>query len=176
MKWSLSQLKKYMNDTLMLDENVQFEQISNRSDVVSISETSVKGEISVRATRVTFDLDIETTLTMLDSRTTEEISVPLSIQSLEVFDEMREPDDDSDDNIHFVDHTIDLKPIVRELIVINIPTQITKSDSVNLTSGKNWSVISEDELEEKSHEETIDPRLSKLQSLFSDVEKKSKED
>lgn len=176
MKWSLSQLKKYMNDTLILDEKVQFEQISNRSDVVSIDETSVKGEISVGATRVTFDLDINTTLIMLDSRTAEKIRVPLSIQSLEVFDEMREPDDDSEENIHFVSHTIDLKPIVRELVVINIPTRITKSDSVNLTGGKNWSVISHDDLEKDLTGETVDPRLSKLQSLFSDEEKESKED
>lgn len=170
MKWSLSQLKKYMNQTLTLDENVQFEQISNRSDVVSIGDTSVTGEMSVRATRISFDLYIDTTLIMLDSRTIEEISVPLSIQSTEIFDEMREPDDDSNDNIHFVDHTIDLTPIVRELIVINIPTKFTKSDSVNITGGKNWSVISEDDLDESSREETVDPRLSKLQSLFSDVE------
>lgn len=176
MKWSLSQLKKYMNQTLELDEKVQFEEISNRRDVVSIGVTSVGGAMHVGATRVTFDLDIETSLVMLDSRTTEEITVPLSVQSTEIFDEMQDPDEESGDNIHFVDHTIDITSIVRELIVINIPTQFTQSDSVVVSGGKNWSIVSEEELEEGSGKETIDPRLSKLQSLFGDVENESKED
>lgn len=178
MKWSLSQLKKYTNHTLELDEKVQFNEISNRRDVVSIGVTSVGGTMHVGATRVTFNLDIETSIVMLDSRTTEEITVPISVQSTEIFDELQDPDEESDDNIHFVDHTIDLTAIVRELIVISIPTQYTKSDTLVESSGENWSVISEEELEKssESEEKAIDPRLSKLQSLFGDVEKESKED
>lgn len=175
MKWSLTQLKKFKNQSVPLNERYTLENGFDRKDVLNIGEVHVTGDILVGAKQTSFDMLIETELTMLDSRTAEEITVPLSIESVEIFDETVEEDDDLDDNIHYVDHTVNLAPVVRELIVVNIPSQVTNSDNLDQVKGSHWSLKSGDELSE-SEAPNVDPRLSKLQSLFNDEPEESKED
>ncbi len=127
MRWSLTQLKKFNQESIAVNEKVQFGEITDRKDVTSIEETSVEGEIHV-------DLTIDTVVNMLDSRTSEDIEVPLHIESKEIFDEEAGEDDELAENVHPVTHTLDLEPVVRELIVVNIPFVITKSDEA-LTGG-----------------------------------------
>lgn len=169
MRWSLTQLKKFNQESIAVNEKVQFGEITDRKDVTSIEETSVEGEIHVQNRQISVDLTIDTVVNMLDSRTSEDIEVPLHIESKEIFDEEAGEDDELAENVHPVTHTLDLEPVVRELIVVNIPFVITKSDEA-LTGGKEWSVMMEEELTQE--EEDMDPRLAKLKSLLDDSENK----
>ncbi|TVT29108.1 DUF177 domain-containing protein [Salinicoccus cyprini] len=169
MRWSLTQLNKFKQKSIAVNEKVQFGEITDRKDVTGTEETSVEGEIHIRNREILVDLMIDTVVNMLDSRTSEDIEVPLHIESQEVFVEEPGETDELAENVHPVTHTLDLEPIVRELIVVNIPYVITKSDET-LTGGSNWSVMKEEELAEDA--EKVDPRMAKLKSLLDDSENK----
>ncbi len=173
MRWSLTQLKKFSNESIAVNEKIQFKEITDRKDVLGINETSVEGEVHVGSRRIGIDLIIDTVVNMLDSRTSENIEVPLHIESYEEFDEDAEETDELDENVHPVTHTLDLEPVVRELIVVNLPNVVTESDEV-LAGGSNWSVMTEEEAEDEE-EQKVDPRLSKLQSLL-ESDNENKED
>lgn len=173
MRWSLTQLKKFSNESIAVNEKIQFKEITDRKDVLSMSEASIEGEMHVGSRRIGVDLTIDTVVNMLDSRTSENIEVPLHIESYEEFDEDAEETDELDENVHPVTHTLDLEPVVRELIVISIPDVVTESDEVP-AGGRHFSVMTEEELEDEE-EQKVDPRLSKLQSLL-ESDNENKED
>lgn len=174
MRWSLTQLKKFNNESITVNEKIQFKEITDRKDVLSFDETSIEGEMHVGSRRIGIDLTIDTVVNMLDSRTAENIEVPLHIESYEEFDEDAEETDELDENVHPVTHTLDLEPVIRELIVVHLPNVITESDEVP-AGGRNWSVMTEEELEDEE-ERKVDPRLSKLQSLLNESDNENKED
>lgn len=172
MKWSLSQLRKFKSDAFTFREEVQLENVTDRRDILGIKDTVISGSIIHVSKRFDVDLHIEANVHMIDSRSGEEVIYPLSIDTVEIFDESIESDseiDEEDDNLHAVLHEIDLKPIVRELIIVNIPNVYTESDALPSSSNTdNWKVFrSEEELEK---ERPVDPRLQKLQSLFNSDE------
>lgn len=170
MRWSISQLKKFKNQSFDINETIMVPDLTDRVDVLSLDEVSVTGKGSVHSERVDVNLNISTTVNMLDSRTSEDIQLPLQIDSFEIFDETVDEDDDLDDNIHPVIHTLDLEPVVRELINVNIPQVYSKSDEP-LGSGKDWEVIDSAEFERKKNDK-VDPRLEKLQALLNSDEEK----
>ncbi|MCY7788398.1 YceD family protein, partial [Bacillus inaquosorum] len=75
-------------------------------------------------------------------------------------------DDIEDDDVHIVeDDTIDLTPIVKEEILLEIPMQIfcesEQEKGAAPQEGKDWQVISE---EDKKNQ--VDPRLAALEKLL----------
>lgn len=170
MKWSLSQLRKFKDNAFTFNESIQLEDITDRRDIIEIYNIEISGDILHGNRRFDVNLHIEADVDMIDSRSGDTVNYPLSIDTVEIFDESIESDseiDEQDDTLHAVLHEIDLEPIVRELIIVNIPNVYTESESLPSSSNTdNWKVFgSEEELEK---ERPIDPRLQKLQSLFSD--------
>lgn len=170
MRWSISQLKKFKNQSLNIDEAVILPDLTDRKDILSIDEVRVTGQISVHPFRMDVNLNISTAVNMLDSRTSENIQFPLQIDSYEIFDETVEEDDDVDENVHPLDHTLDIEPVVRELIIVNIPQVYSESDEPP-KSGKNWEVIDASEFNSEE-DDKVDPRLEKLKALLNSDEEK----
>ncbi|CAD2077100.1 YceD family protein [Phocicoccus pinnipedialis] len=172
MKWSLSQLRKFKDNAFTFNQNIQLEDVTDRRDIFHIHDIEISGDILHSNRRFDVNLHIEADVSMIDSRSGEPVIYPLSIDTVEIFDESIESDseiDEQDDNLHPVLHEIDLEPIVRELIIVNIPNVYTESESLPSSSNTdNWKVFgSEEELEK---ERPVDPRLQKLQSLFNSDE------
>ena len=165
MKWSLSQLGKYTNEKFTFNETVQFDTLYDRADILAIDDTVVSGEMFIGRQRVDVDLSISAVVKMIDSRSGNAVSLPLEIQSVEVFDETLEEDEEADDdNIHPLVHTLDLEPVVRELLIVNLPTVYTESDELPGSSGASgWTVM--DEAEASGKKPAVDPRLQKLEAL-----------
>lgn len=173
MKWSLSQLGKYTNEKFTFNETVQFDTLYDRADILAIDDTVVSGEMFIGRQRVDVDLSISAVVKMIDSRSGNAVSLPLEIQSVEVFDETLEEDEGADDdNIHPLVHTLDLEPVVRELLIVNLPTVYTESDELPGSSGASgWTVM--DESEAANEKPAVDPRLQKLEALkLNDEEEK----
>ena len=170
MKWTLAQLRKFHDEVIKFDESLELENLTDRKDILSVESLNVKGEIFVRNRQFNAQIYIDAIINMLDSRTSEDIQVPLQIESLEIFDETVHEDDDLDVNVHPVIHTLDLEPVIRELIIVNLPNAYTTSDEP-LGSGNDWEVIDEDEFAHESEEKT-DPRLEKLKALLDSDEEK----
>lgn len=170
MKWTLAQLRKFHDEVIKFDESLELENLTDRKDILSVESLNVKGEIFVRSRQFNAQIYIDAIINMLDSRTSEDIQVPLQIESLEIFDETVHEDDDLDVNVHPVIHTLDLEPVIRELIIVNLPNAYTTGDEP-LGSGNDWEVIDEDEFAHESEEKT-DPRLEKLKALLDSDEEK----
>lgn len=170
MRWSISQLKKFKNQSLNIDETVILPDLTDRRDILSIDEVKVTGQISVHPFRMDVNLNISTTVNMLDSRTSEDIQFPLQVDSYEIYDETVDEDTDVDENVHPLIHTLDIEPVVRELIVVNLPQVYSKSDEPP-ESGKNWEVI-DSETYHQDQDDKVDPRLEKLKALLDSDEEK----
>ena len=173
MKWSLSQIRKYANDKFTFNETVQLDTLYDRADILAIEDTKVYGDMFFGHHRVDVDLHISAVVKMIDSRSGDAVSLPLEIQSVEVFDETLEEDEETeDDNMHPLVHTLDLEPVVRELLIVNLPTVYTESDELPGSSGASgWTVM--DESEAANENPAVDPRLQKLEALkLNDEEEK----
>ena len=173
MKWSLSQIRKYASEKFTFNETVQLDTLYDRADILAIEDTKVYGDMFFGHHRVDVDLHISAVVKMIDSRSGDAVSLPLEIQSVEVFDETLEEDEETeDDNMHPLVHTLDLEPVVRELLIVNLPTVYTESDELPGSSGASgWTVM--DESEASGEKPAVDPRLQKLEALkLSDEEEK----
>lgn len=165
MKWSLSQIRKYASEKFTFDETVQLDTLLDRADILAIEDVKIYGDMFFGHHRVDVDLHISAVVKMIDSRSGDAVSLPLEIQSVEVFDETLEEDEESEyDNLHPLVHTLDLEPVVRELLIVNIPTVYTESDELPGSSGASgWTVM--DEAEASGKKPAVDPRLQKLEAL-----------
>ncbi|SOC37941.1 YceD family protein [Salinicoccus kekensis] len=170
MKWTLSQLRKFSDEVIEFDGELELDDLTDRRDIVSVDSTKVNGGIVVRSDQFHVQMNIDSIITMLDSRTSEEIQVPVSVESMEIFDETVEETDDLDENVHPVIHTLDLEPVIRELIIVNLPNAYTESEEL-AAGGKDWMVIEEDDYL-REDEEKVDPRLEKLKALLDSDEEK----
>ncbi|MCD2136569.1 YceD family protein [Salinicoccus halitifaciens] len=170
MKWTLSQLRKFSDEVIEFDGELKLDDLTDRRDIVSVDSTKVNGEIFVRSDQFHVQMHIDSVITMLDSRTSEDIQVPVSVESMEIFDETVEETDDLDENVHPVIHTLDLEPVIRELIIVNLPNAYTESEAL-AAGGKDWMVIEEDDYLREDVEK-VDPRLEKLKALLDSDEEK----
>ena len=99
------------------------------------------------------------------SRTLVDVPYPFTIATKELF-RFHKTDDIEDEDVHIAeDDTVDLTPIVKEEILLEIPMQIfcetEQKKGAAPQVGKDWQVISE---EDKKNQ--IDPRLADLKKLL----------
>ncbi|ACJ34206.1 YceD family protein [Anoxybacillus flavithermus] len=165
MRWSIHQLHQLQHKGLTIDEMADVSELKEVDDSIrDISPVRVHGRADVSAKKFTFHLTIEGTMKLPCSRTLVDVSYPFAIESTETF--FLNDYDATDEESHVVQgDAIDLMPIVKELILLEVPMQVFSEqpdhpDAVP-QSGKGWTVISEEEYENK-----IDPRLAKLAKFF----------
>lgn len=179
MKWSTIQLQKYRGKDIELDEMIDVSEDLMKRDpqVRNVSSIHVTGIANVTSEKVTFQLHITGKLILPCSRTLKDVHFPIDIESTEIFllkpgqtfevdeAEVHEP----------IGEMIDLKPIITELLLLEIPLQVFSeeaSDDSNLPSGNYWEVVVEnqDKPSEGKENEKIDPRLAELAKFFNKEE------
>lgn len=170
MKWSIHQLSKYRKNGLPIDTEVQLDEVKEKNkEIRHISPVSVKGHCNVDSTKMTCHFTMETTLTLPCARTWEDVEYPIKVDTVEIFDWSEGSHEENEaDNIHYVDgEVVDLKPVLEELVLLEIPMQVYKEDPENvLESGKGWSYSTEETSQQKSDEKKVDPRLAGLAKFF----------
>lgn len=173
MKWSIHQLSKYRQSGMPIDVQVQLDDVMKRNtDIRSISPVHVKGLCTFGASQMTCQFTLTTTLTLPCARTWEDVEYPIEIDAVEIFNWM-DPErrgDVEDSDIHYIDgEVIDMKPVLEELILLEVPMQVYADNTENaLYGGKDWSYKTEEdvELEDKSDKPKLDPRLAALAKYF----------
>lgn len=175
MKWSTIQLQKYRGKNIELDEMIDVSEDLMKRDpqVRNASPIHVTGIANVTSEKVTFQLHITGNLILPCSRTLKDVPYPIDVESTEVF--LLKPEqtfEDDEAEVHQPSgEMIDLKPIITELLLLEIPMQVFSeeaSDDSNLPSGNDWEVVIENQdkpIEGKEHEK-IDPRLAELAKFF----------
>ena len=173
MKWSIHQLSKYRQSGMPIDAEVQLDDVMKRnSDIRSMSPVHVKGLCTFGASQMTCQFTLTTTLTLPCARTWEDVEYPIEIDAVEIFNWMdaEKRGDVEGSEIHYIDgDVIDMKPVLEELILLEIPMQVYADNTDHaLYGGKDWSFKTEEEveLEDKSDEPKLDPRLAALAKYF----------
>ena len=174
MKWSIHQLSKYRKTGIDLDQAVELDLNSLQSrnqDIRSISPVHVKGRCSIVASQMTCQLTVSATLTLPCARTWEDVEYPVEIETVEIFSwvEKEHRQDDGGD-IHYIDgEVIDMKPVLEELILLEVPMQVFKENTEGqVQGGKGWDYSTDEDVEKAKEvdEPKLDPRLAALAKYF----------
>lgn len=172
MKWSIFELQKYRNEKVLLDETINMDELKDIDETIrEVSPIKVTGDVHIGTNKYTFNLHITGHLILPCSRTLVDVHYPIDIKTMETFfnirlDERQQFDDSADDDVNYVEgNTIDLLPIVKELLILEIPMQVysetTDPNEGAPQSGDGWEVIDEIQIEKK-----VDPRLADLANFF----------
>ena len=172
MKWSIHQLSKFRKDGMPIDTVVQLDEVKTRNpDIRNVSPVHVKGLCTFGASQMTCQLTISTTLTLPCARTWEDVEYPVNIETVEVFswtDERNRGDVEGD--IHYVDgDVVDMKPVLEELILLEVPMQVFKENTEGqVHGGKGWDYSTDEDVEKAKEvdEPKLDPRLAALAKYF----------
>ncbi|TQR07067.1 YceD family protein [Psychrobacillus soli] len=174
MKWAISQLAKYRENGMPLDEFVTLENVKERNpDVRSISPVHVKGHCTFGAAQMNCHFQLSGTLILPCARTWEDVEYPFEIQSDEIFNwsEAAAASARAYDNFHVVEgDVIHVDPVLEELILLEIPLQVYKegADQFKHEGGNGWSYTTDDDLNDMQEDEQpkLDPRLADLAKYF----------
>lgn len=167
MKWYLNQLNQFRNKGIILDEMVDVSELTKTSEIRQIPPVHVKGHGDFGANKVTFTLLIEGTMILPCSRTLKDATHSFKIETTETY--LLSPEGyglPDEENLHQIEgDMLDLLPMIKENILLEIPIQIFCDDPTveggAPQSGKGWEVITEDDKRDK-----IDPRFAALKDFF----------
>jgi uncharacterized protein len=168
MKWTLNQLQKYRNKDFPVDEVIRVDEIKETDPSIrEVSPIHIIGRADIDSTKVTFHLKIEGHLILPCSRTLVDVFYPINVETTETF-LLQDSEYNGNDEVHQLkDDCIDLLPVIREIILLEVPMQVfcedVNSEGAAPQSGKDWEVVHEDDQAKK-----IDPRLEKLAKFFDD--------
>ncbi|WP_110112939.1 DUF177 domain-containing protein [Bacillus sp. CGMCC 1.16541] len=172
MKWTVHQLYQLQHKGLKLDEKIDGEEFKDVDPQIRrMSTVHVSGRADINSSKVTFHLNVSGEMTLPCSRTLVDVFYPFNVTVTETFLLKATADYEENEDVQFVEgETIDLMPIIKELILLEIPLQVFASEDEQQEgapqSGKDWEVVSEEDQQNK-----IDPRLAGLQDFFKNKEK-----
>jgi uncharacterized protein len=171
LKWTISQLNQLQSKGLKIEEEIDLsELVTSHQDIRDISPVSVSGRADISSSKVTFHLSISGSMVLPCSRTLVDVQYPFSIDTTETF-LLKPAVYDTEEDFHLAEGDIvDLTPIIKEILILEIPIQVFCDDGANEEgaapqSGKDWEVISEEDQNNK-----IDPRLAGLAKFFENEE------
>ncbi|MFS0823723.1 YceD family protein [Bacillus sp. 1P02SD] len=171
MKWTINQLNQLARKGLTIDETVDVQDIMELEKTIrDISPVQVTGRADLSSTKASFHITISGSMILPCSRTLVDVKFPFEIRTTETFllKDTSVYDLESDEDVHQIrGEVIDLLPIIKENILLEIPMQIfcddSNSEDAAPQSGQDWEVITEDDQKNK-----IDPRLAGLAKFFED--------
>ncbi|WP_449539906.1 YceD family protein [Ferdinandcohnia sp. Marseille-Q9671] len=171
MKWSINQLNQLARKGLLIDDVVDVSELKDiEKSIRDISPVHVTGRGDLSSTKITFHVTISGSMILPCSRTLVDVTFPFEIRTTETFllRQTSDLDFESEEDVHQVrGEVIDLLPLIKENILLEIPIQIfcddSNSEDAAPQSGKDWEVITEEDNKNK-----IDPRLAGLAKFFED--------
>lgn len=131
MKWSVAQLKKLtVNPYQFSTEFVFSEEAKLIEDILNIDIALVKGTIT-RVDDEIFKIDyqLEVSLTLSCALTLEPVEYPMNIEQSDL---IGHADEENDDVIEITNNTIDLRNIIWDNILVNIPIRVVREDAYEI--------------------------------------------
>lgn len=131
MKWSVAQLRKLTVNPYQFSTEFDFsEEAQNVEDILNIGITLVEGTI----TRVDEDIfkcqyHLQVKLVLACSLTLEPVDYVIDITQEDL---IGYPNDDNDDVIEITNNTINLRNIIWDNILVNIPIRIVREDAYDI--------------------------------------------
>ena len=183
MKWTLKEIQEHRGEPLQFDETVNCEASLMKRDreILAVSDIKATGFLLYENRSVLANFQIDYTITLPSSRSLEPVEVSMSVPIFETYVEDEESYETSEELNDIVipieNNEVNLIPAIEDMILLNIPVQIFTEEELSsseLPQGADWSVVSEDDYQQKrakQKEEQVDPRLAELKALLEDEEK-----
>ncbi|HCY07206.1 MAG: DUF177 domain-containing protein [Erysipelotrichaceae bacterium] len=169
LKWTKTELSNLPDSTIWFDEFITFnsKEFINARRLNGLEDVHVNGEGFYDANLDMFDvyMQIEGVMITPCAITNEDIYIPFEFDSNVLFSFI----DNEDVDVYLVENdTVELAPVIFQLINLEVPLKAIKSGNIEYPKGDGWAIISEQDLIE-SKKNQIDPRLAKLKEFkFSD--------
>ena len=154
-------LNKISEHGIIVDQEVEFnEDKYNTSLIKGIDSCYLKGRIYYSTTKeVILSGNIKGNMLIVDSNTCDIIKYPFDIEINEILQE----DSNFDEKLRTkTQESLDLREILWQNIVLEVPLKFSISDKPELTKGEGWELKSEDEV--------VDPRLQAFRDLLKEKE------
>ncbi|RFU60326.1 DUF177 domain-containing protein [Bacillus sp. V59.32b] len=167
MEWTISQLQKIREKELQLDETVDVSDLKERDKQIrDVSPIKVTGRADISSSKVTFHLHLSGQFILPCSRTLVDVKYPIDIDTTETFLLNAASYDLEDDDVTVLKgDVVDLIPVIKENLLLEIPMQVfcedARSEDAAPQSGNDWAVVTEEESKQK-----VDPRLASLANFF----------
>ena len=182
LNWDVQEVRRYKDKPFTFKETLDLtKEMKTRSeDVLSITPVKVDGQLFNDHGLVISDVKVETTLTVPSTRSLLPVELPINIRINEAYNIDNVDDEDLEDYnvvipIDDDNPTINVYESIIDNILLSIPSKVLtkKEEKENIMpSGKNWSVISEEEYKKQHEEVHVNPEFAKLKNLFNDDKKK----
>ena len=168
MKWNLNYIQKNAKPSFNFEEKVTYDRalIDKLNRVDDILEVTVKGNLKYIESigQCIIKYNVSGIMKVKCAITNEEVDYKFSDEEEVSF--TFDSHEEDDEIIYAKGNTVDLAPIVWQLIVVNIPLKVVKEGAkLENKEGKNWK-IGDFNKENEPKERTIDPRLESLKNYF----------
>ncbi|MBF0716135.1 YceD family protein [Gemelliphila palaticanis] len=152
MKWLRSSLFKNNKDKFFFEEQLDISFKNFDSSLKEVENIVIKGTLTRNShDKIYVDLNVSGIYKIISSRSLNIIDVPFEIEEQEEFVDSSYYDSDSFSDVSTMDMYIDISDLIKELIILNVPTSYyLEEEKIETTDGKGWSLISEDNLLEES--------------------------
>ncbi len=143
MKWSVAQLKKLTVNPYQFSTEFDFsEEAKTIEDILNIGVTLVKGTITREDDDIfKFNYHLQVNLTLACSLTLDPVDYLMDISQEDL---IGYADDNNDDVIEIINNTIDLRNIIWDNILVNIPIRIVREDAYEILAARNIELESEE--------------------------------
>jgi uncharacterized protein len=176
LNWDVQEVRKYKDKPFDFKEQLDLKKELQERDpeIIDVEPVEVNGNLFNDRGLVISDVKVSTKITVPSTRSLTPVSLNLQFRINEAYNIDDVDTEEIDDYAIIIpideeNTTINVYESIIDNILLNIPTQVLtekeKNDDV-MPSGKNWSVISEDEFNKKKEEEHVNPEFAKLKDLF----------
>ena len=147
MKWLRSSLFKNNSDTFVFEENINVKVEHYDNSLKDIRDVVVSGKLTRGGQdKIYADLLIKGNFEMISGKTLKEVVVPFEIEEREEYVDKSVFAGEEVFDVNLMDMYIDLTPLVNELIILNIPITTSDEEELEMVSGNDWEVVSEESL------------------------------
>ena len=147
MKWLRSSLFKNNSDTFVFEENINVKVEHYDNSLKDIRDVVVSGKLTRGGQdKIYADLLIKGSFEMISGKTLKEVVVPFEIEEREEYVDKSVFAGEEVFDVNLMDMYIDLTPLVNELIILNIPITTSDEEELEMVSGNDWEVVSEESL------------------------------
>ena len=143
---------------IIINQDIEFDESFYKNTVIKgVKNVHVKGRIYYSSTReVIFDGSIFGEMLLIDDYTSEIVPYEFSSEINEILYE----DTNLDENLRSNEqNSLDLKQVLWQNIVLEVPLKYSKSEKLNNTSGEGWELRGE-------FDKKLDTRLNEFQALL----------
>lgn len=168
MEWNVQQLQQARFEPIHFEQTIEVEDgLTEHQDVRAASPIQINGTVTAKRNVYSFSFTLKGELTLPCSRTLADVVWPYELKEEAHFvpeGEVPPPELEVEDTYTYTGEKIDLLPVMKERIFVNIPIQVfadNPSDVQAPPSGNGWELVTD-----KEKKERIDPRLADLAKFF----------